>query len=101
MVDWMVEVYTIFDFMPDSYFLAVYIFDKYISWTNRILGNDNVHLIGTVAMFLSTKSEEIRPLFMKQVIEQIGHKAFDSAKVKAMEIEMMETLGWQTCLVTP
>lgn len=31
MVDWMVEVYTIFDFMPDSYFLAVYIFDKYIS----------------------------------------------------------------------
>jgi len=55
MVDWMVEVFTIFDFMPDSYFLAVYIFDKYLQRTNRMLGNDNVHLIGTVAMFLSTK----------------------------------------------
>jgi len=31
MVDWMIEVYTIFDFMPDSYFLAVYIFDKYLA----------------------------------------------------------------------
>lgn len=65
MVDWMVEVFSIFDFMPDSYLLAVYIFDKYLQRTNRILCNEQVHLIGTVAMFLSTKSEEIRPLFMK------------------------------------
>ncbi len=79
MVDWMIEVYTIFDFMPDSYFLAVYIFDKYLSWTNWLLTNEHVHLVGTVSMFLSTKSEEIRPLFMKQVIENIGHKAFDVA----------------------
>ncbi len=79
MVDWMIEVYTIFDFMPDSYFLAVYIFDKYLSRTNWLLTNEHVHLVGTVSMFLSTKSEEIRPLFMKQVIENIGHKAFDVA----------------------
>jgi len=59
MVDWMIEVYTIFDFMPDSYFLAVYIFDKYLAWTNWLLTNEHVHLVGTVSMFLSTKSEEI------------------------------------------
>lgn len=94
MVDWMIEVFTIFDFMPDSYFLSVYIFDKYLQRTNRMLGNDNVHLIGTVAMFLSTKQEEIRPLFMKQIIENIGHKAFDIKTIKAMEMEMMELLGW-------
>jgi len=55
MVDWMVEVFTIFEFLPDSYLLAVYLFDKYLSQTNRILGNDIVHLVGTVSMFVSTK----------------------------------------------
>lgn len=33
---------------------------------------------------------------MKQVIENIGHKAFDIKTIKAMEIEMMELLGWTT-----
>jgi len=55
MIDWMVEVFSIFEFLPDSYLLAVYIFDKYLSKTNRIMGNENVHLVGTVSMFVSTK----------------------------------------------
>ena len=52
-------------------------------------------------MFLSTKSEEIRPLFMKQVIENIGHKAFDAVRIKSMELEMMELMDWQVSLITP
>lgn len=65
MIDWMIEVFSIFDFLPDSYFLAVYLFDKFLSKTNWILNDSNVHLIGTVSMFLSSKQEEIRPFFMK------------------------------------
>ncbi len=38
---------------------------------------------------------------MKQVFENIGHWAFEPSKIKAMELEMMETLDWSLTLVTP
>lgn len=55
MVDWMIEVFSIFDFIQDTYFLAVYILDKYCKLTNRMLGNGDVHLIGMIAMYVSSK----------------------------------------------
>lgn len=82
MVDWMVEVFSVYDFLQDTYFLAVYVFDKYLNLTQSILSNEDVHLLGMIAMYLSSKQEEIRPLFIHSMKTSIGHNTFDESTIK-------------------
>lgn len=39
LVDWLIDVHRLFKMAPDTLFLAIYIFDKYLE-TNKIAKND-------------------------------------------------------------
>lgn len=101
MVDWMIEVLSIFGLRQDTYFLAVYLMDKFLSDTPEILENDQLHLIGVCAMFIASKHEEIRPLFMQQVEKKIGHNSFKSIDIRIRELDIVQVMKWRITLVTP
>lgn len=101
MVDWMIEVLSIYEHHHESYFLAVSIFDHYLSKTNRILSNEDVHISGAVAMFLSSKHEEIKPLYMKSMINKVCHKAFTKNQLIQKELEVCQALNFRITHVTP
>lgn len=78
MVDWMVEVCTSFKCSNRSYFLAVKIFDEYLTRQQglRVLENPEVHSIGVASIFLASKFEDVFPLHSRVVSEKISHSAF-------------------------
>lgn len=101
MVDWMIEVLSIYEHHHESYFLAVSIFDHYMTKTNRILTNEDVHITGAIAMFLASKHEEIKPLYMRSMINKVCHKAFTKDQLIAKELEVCRALNFRITHVTP
>ena len=70
MTDWMIEVTTNFKSAPRTYFLAVTLLDKYLIAANRnckILDNKDIHLLGTTAIYLASKYEDVSPIHVKDV----------------------------------
>lgn len=101
MVDWMVEVISVYNYVNDTFFLAVYLMDKYLSVTSNILVDKDVHLIGIICMYLASKEEEIRPFHLQNMKVAIGHGCFDTSVMKRKELEVIETLNWKLVMVTP
>jgi hypothetical protein len=77
MVDWMIEVTTSFKCSDRTWFLAVAIFDKYLSAMKgkKILKNSDVHSTGIVAMYIASKYEDVIPINSLIASEKISHKA--------------------------
>jgi hypothetical protein len=76
MVDWMIEVLTVYKSEAETFFLAVGIMDSYIDETTLILKSEDVHLIGMVSMFIASKFEDVIPIRMNSMISKIGHDMF-------------------------
>lgn len=57
LTDWLVEVHNKFELMPETLYLAVYIFDRYLS-LNTVIRRE-LQLVGIAAMLIACKYEEI------------------------------------------
>jgi len=77
MVDWMIEVCVSFKLEERTWFLAVALFDKYLSLTKgvRVLENSHVHSIGLTALYLASKYQDVIPINSFTTFEKIGHGA--------------------------
>lgn len=77
MVDWMIEVCVSFKLEERTWFLAVAIFDKYLSLNKgtKVLHNSDVHSIGITSLYLASKYQDIQPINSFIAYEKIGHCA--------------------------
>lgn len=103
MTDWMVEVCTSFKCSIRTYFLAVQIFDKYLTklrHSGKVLQNKDVHCIGVTAMYLGSKYEDIFPLHSKIVSEKIAHKAIPSKDILKKEAEFLRLFDFEVDFIT-
>lgn len=100
MVDWMVEVLSVFNCMDETFFLSVNIMDIYYFKTKKVLCNEDVHLIGIASMFISSKFQEIYPLSLKNCVSRIGHDLFSENDVKKMEYQILEDIGLEILVTT-
>jgi len=93
MVDWMVEVCQVFGCSRKTYFMAQELFDKFLALSHLKLRNGlkdtEVHLIGTAAMYLASKYEDVMPLSSKVVSEKIAHGCFAREQVLEMEAKLL------------
>lgn len=101
MVDWMIEVISVYNFLNDTFFLAVYLLDKYLSMTTLSLVDKDIHLIGIICMYMASKEEEVWPFNLWNMKVAIGHGLFDASTMKRKELEIIETLNWKLIMVTP
>jgi hypothetical protein len=76
MVDWMIEVLSVYKSETETFFLAVHIMDTFIANCNYILKSEEVHLIGVTSMFIATKFEDIIPIRISSFINKISHGVF-------------------------
>lgn len=102
MVDWMVEVTTSFKCSDRTWFLAVTIFDKYLTnlQGKRVLKNSDVHPIGIVAMYLASKYEDVIPLNSFIAHEKISHKGVPQEDIIRMEGEFLKTFDFMLDFIT-
>ena len=52
-------------------------------------------------MFMASKHEEITPMFLTSVQDNIGHGTFSNEAIKQAELEIAQTLSFRFTLVTP
>lgn len=57
LADWMVEVHSRFELMPETLYLTIYIVDRYLS-LQPVLRRE-LQLVGIAAMLIASKYEEI------------------------------------------
>ena len=99
MIDWMIEVLSVFDGSEETFFLAVNILDLFFWKTATIYKNENVHLIGVASMFIASKFQEIYPISLKEFVHKIGHDQFNEEDVKKMECKIFKDVKPE-CLVS-
>lgn len=101
MMDWLIEIRGAFSCTIETYFLACALFDTYLHKALEPVDNKATHLLGITCIYIASKHEDITPLFMKSVCKKIGHGQFHFSEVKAMELDLLNTLQWKVTLVTP
>ena len=94
MVDWMVEVMSIFSKNLESLFCSVHIMDRHLESCTKKLCGDDIHLIGIVSMMMASKLMDKLPIEMEDAIIYIGREKFNASQIKELQIQMCQNLNW-------
>ncbi len=94
MVDWMVEVFSVYKCDPGTFELAVHIMDCFFSRTKKKLKDEDIHLIGLTCIYISSKVEDIAPLRMSHIVKSIGHNTFNVKTIIKKEREIIKTIDF-------
>ena len=100
MVDWMIEVLSVFENMDETLFLAINIMDLYILKSKNILKNENIHLIGITSMFIASKFQEIYPITLKNFVSKVSHNQFNAEEIIKMEKIIFSEIEPESLVVT-
>ena len=84
MVNWMIEVFHSFKSNEETIFSAVKIMDKFIWKSKDIIKSEDIHLIGIVCIYLASKTYDMNPIQMNNLIHLVGHDIFEQKIIKEM-----------------
>lgn len=94
MVDWMIEVFSVFECDEGCLELSIHILDLFLSKTQKKIYDKDIHLIGLTCMFISSKYEEIIPLQIGHIAKLIGHNSFKESEIREKEREILNTIDF-------
>ena len=100
MIDWMIEVCSVFNYMDETFFLSVNILDIFLQRTKTVYNNADIHLIGLTSMFTSSKFQEIYPQSLLNFSHKVGHDIFTIIEIKNMETKIMSDIGMDILVST-
>ena len=79
MVEWLYKACQVIELRDHTYFVAIYILDKFFSETQALrksINKDTLYLAGITSLFIASKLEEINPISVKLVEKDLGHHSF-------------------------
>lgn len=94
MVDWMIEVFSNVKTNETTFFMAVNIMDRYFKFTTISHKPEDLHLIGLVCIFISSKFCDIYPIKLRALCEKIAHNKYKSEEILQMEDTIMKCLNY-------
>lgn len=100
MMDWMIEVFNIYKQKEETLFRAFALLDRYLHKSPRRLCNHELHLIGSSCMMIASKSEEVSPLRLPVILEEICKNKFSKSTLLAHELEVLSVVDFQTSTPT-
>ena len=100
MIDWMIEVCSIINYVDETFFLSVNILDIFLQKTKKIYDNSDIHLIGMTSIFTASKFQEIYPQSLKVFSHRVGHDMFTLDQIKSMESQILTEIGMETLVST-
>lgn len=101
MIDWMIDIFNSYKSEPKTFYTAVNIFNNFLNYTEKIISENEIHLIGTVCIFIASKFEDKIPLRLKQIVEIISKNKFNKHEINNIEKEILKTINFnliQTCI---
>ena len=78
--------------------MAVTFLDKYLRGKFQrgvILNSDCLYLLGMSVVFLASKYEDVMPIAMRHLIDDVGHFKFTRTQILALEKDVLSTLGFK------
>ena len=100
MIDWLIEICSVFNYMDETFFLSVNILDIFLKTTKKIYDNTNIHLIGMTCLFTASKFQEIYPQSLINISHKVGHDMFTLDEIKGMENQIMNEIGMEVLVST-
>lgn len=97
-VNWIIEVHNRFKLLPDTLFLSVIIFDRYMSLVHNIK-KKRLQLIGVTSLLLACKYEEIFSPEVRDFV-CILDRAYEREDLMEQENEMMKKLKFEVTFPT-
>lgn len=96
MMDWMIEVLKIYKQKEETIFKSFFLLDLYMSHRKTTIKTSELHLIGTVCMFIASKQEEIAPIRLNVFYEEVCKKKFTKEEIVEKEIEILKVIQFKT-----
>ncbi len=82
MIDWMIQVFRVLNRSQDkTLFQAVGILDGFFGASKEPISREDLHLFGVVSVFLSSKIEDVVPIFMNDIIRDASHGKFSKQQI--------------------
>jgi Cyclin, N-terminal domain len=100
MVDWMIEVTTVFQCSTRTFFFAAKVMDKFFQIQNISVHPKLLHIIGAASIFIASKYEDVRPINLKDLKEKICHDKFSFEDFRITEQAILKKLGFFISFVT-
>jgi Cyclin, N-terminal domain len=100
MVDWMVEVLSVFNCSDRTLFLSVRLMDLFFKKENNTLGIEELHVIGVVCMMIASKYEDIKNLSMNTIYDKIGHQRLPKSYLINIEKRILQAIEYKVCIPT-
>ena len=94
MIDWMIEVLTIYKQSTTTIFRSIFLLDFYLKSEKQKLKIDELHLTGIAIMYISSKLEELKPLFLREIIEEIGKMKYSKEQILNKEKKILKILNF-------
>jgi len=96
-IDWLVDVSTDYQFHPQTLYLAVNYFERYLS--KRAVSREYAQLVGITCLLISSKYEETTPLRVQQCVN-ITDNAYNRSEVIDMELSILSELSFKLTAAT-
>lgn len=101
LVDWMVQIHSRFEMLPETFYLAVGLMDRYLSTPAGIeITKENLQLLGVTAMMVAAKFEEMYPPEMSDFVYVTGN-SFSIEQIRNFEWKLLAGTGFFCSLPTP
>ena len=100
MVDWMLEVFHTLNSNELTIFAAVNIMDQYFWKCKDILKSEDVHLIGVVCIYLASKTYDLLPIPINNLIHSVAHDMFTQKTIKETEKKIVKAIDFEVMIPT-
>jgi G2/mitotic-specific cyclin 3/4 len=95
LIDWLIQVHSRFNLLPETLFLTVNYIDRFLS--KRKVSLSRFQLVGAVALFIAAKYEEINCPSVQEIAYMVDHAytVEDILKAERFMIDVLEfEMGW-------
>lgn len=95
LIDWINEVHFQFKLLPETYFMAIGLIDRYLQQDSSV-ARKNLQLVGATALFVAAKYEELYPPVLADFV-YITDNTYSEHQVIEMEKRILCALRFELC----
>jgi len=93
LIDWLVEVHHQFKLLQETFYMTVFIIDRYLTLDGMSVKRGKFQLLGVAAMFVASKVEEMYAPEIGDFV-YITDNAFTAAEIRHMELKILNVLNF-------
>jgi len=96
-IDWLVEVDAKYRFSPETLYLAVNLFDRYLE--KNVVKKDDLQMVGVTSLWIASKYEETYAPDVREMVS-VCDNTYTKREILDMERGILEALGYQVTVST-